>query len=93
MLTIMLTAMAHDKKRVDDGLRFVLPVAAGDVRILADVPTSQVLDRLNPLLEDNGVLLVNECGLVDGNSCTIFFSCPFRPADMLWFCVPTDSCF
>jgi midasin (ATPase involved in ribosome maturation) len=25
-----------------------------------------VLDRLNPLLEPNGVLLVNECGLVDG---------------------------
>jgi midasin len=25
-----------------------------------------VLDRLNPLLEEGGLLLVNECGLVDG---------------------------
>lgn len=25
-----------------------------------------MLDRLNPLLEEGGVLLVNECGLVDG---------------------------
>jgi midasin len=26
-----------------------------------------VLDRLNPLLEPGGVLLVNECGQVDGS--------------------------
>ena len=27
---------------------------------------ASVLDRLNSLLENNGFLLINECGLVDG---------------------------
>jgi midasin len=28
-----------------------------------------VLDRLNPLLEKDGVLLVNECGLIGKSTC------------------------
>jgi len=35
-------ALAHDKKRAGDTLRFVLPVALGDVRLFDDVPDSLV---------------------------------------------------
>ncbi len=38
--------------------------------------TASVLDRLNPLLETDGVLMVNECGLVDGK---VLFRCTWLP--------------
>jgi 3-dehydroquinate synthetase len=45
----MLHAMAHDKKRRRDGLRWALPHDIGDVRIVDDVPLSVVKSVLHEM--------------------------------------------
>ena len=45
----LLASMAHDKKRDGSRLRFVLPVAPGDVRLFADVPTPTVRSVLETM--------------------------------------------
>ena len=47
----IIAAMAGDKKRLAGRLRFVLPFAPGDVRVVEDVPTMAVFT----VLEENGV--------------------------------------
>jgi 3-dehydroquinate synthetase len=42
-------AMGLDKKRAGGRLRFVLPVAAGDVRVFDDVPEALLLDVLRTM--------------------------------------------
>jgi 3-dehydroquinate synthetase len=45
----VLAAMATDKKRVGNRLRFVLPRAIGDVDVFDDVPDDDVLAVLHEL--------------------------------------------
>jgi len=47
----VLDALAHDKKRSSSSLRWVLPLAVGDVQVFDDVPAALVRDALREVLD------------------------------------------